>query len=442
MTMRPIVRCFVSSWLLLVGILAIAGLAPDAASASLGEQCSGGSIVGKGTELQQSLQSSWNSSFNKASDKSPRACSGTQGAKLKPGVAYSDVSDRTGLEAWGVGGHAANFGVEDAFIGTGEPPNAVEREEIAVHSSLPPGGSLETIPVLQYPIAIIMRLPSDCRASGAVSDGTIALKNKWLEEIWRGKIHNWEEILGGPTGNQFMKVAGCNPNTSITRVVSGEGSGPSATLKKYLYLIDKEKTIVGTRGWRELAEGTSNVEWPGTVIRPSEGGEEAIVELVAKTPGSIGFVTLATADKRNLFNHLNGGGRYEERLIPAIQNDGLSTAPPPEGYVTPDGRLCNNTEYIDPEKGGLPPSIFSLWNGVTTSITQPANAYPLCGLSYDLTLTKYSQYPGTSEPEATTVNNFLRFALSESVGGGEEGTRTLPLPLLEVARRGAERIQY
>jgi ABC-type phosphate transport system substrate-binding protein len=442
MTMRPFVGCSVPSWLLLIGILAAIGLAPDAASASLGEQCSGASIAGKGTELQQSLQSSWNASFNKASDNSPRACSGTQGAKLKPGVTYSDVPDRTGLEAWGVDGYAADFGVGDAFIGTGEPPNAIEREEIAAHSSLPPGDSLETIPVLQYPIAIIMRLPSDCRASGTTTDGLIVLKNKWLEEIWRGKIHDWEEILGGSTGNQFMKVAGCKPNTPITRVVNSEGSGPSATLKKYLYLINKEKTIVGTRGWRELAEGASDVEWPGTVIRPSEGSEEAIVELVAKTPGSIGFVTLATADKRNLFNHIGGGGRYRERLVAAIQDDGLNAGAPSQAYRTPDTNLCDDTEYIDPEKGGLPPTIFSLWNGVTANITQPANAYSLCGLSYDLTLTKYSQYPGTSEAEATTVNNFLKFALSESIGGGEEGKQSLPLPLLEVARRGAERIQY
>src|SRR3984957_7899281 len=248
MMMQFVLRRIVPVCLFLV-VIFVAFSAPGAAKASLGEQCSGDPIVGKGSELQQGQQALWGSSFNEAGDKSPRACSGTQGAKLEPGVGYLSVGNRIGLEAWGVNGHTANFGLEDAFIGTGEPPNATEREEIVSHSSLPAGDGLQTIPVLQYPVAIIVQLPLHCLPDSKASGGMLALSNKTLEEIWRGKSDNWEEVLGGSTGKRFLKTEGCEPNPPIPRVVTSESSGPSATLKKYLYLVIKEKTVVGGRGW-------------------------------------------------------------------------------------------------------------------------------------------------------------------------------------------------
>lgn len=433
----------VSFCVLLVGTM-VPLVASSAANAALGEQCSGSSIMGRGSELQESQLSLWTSSFSNSKNTGPRACSGTQGAKLKPSVGYLSVGEQAGLEAWGVDGHAANFGPEDAFIGTDEPPNATQREEILAHSNAPGESSLETIPVLRYAVAIIVRLPSHCRPTSDAVLGYFVLDNKTLEEIWRGKIHDWDEVLGGAGGNRFVKPEeGCNGSTPITRIVSDEAAGSSWTLKKYLYLINKEKNIVGTLGWRELAEGPNNNEWPGTVTRTSEGSEEAVAKLVAATPGSIGFVNWTTAYK--LFTKSGGGGEYRERFVAQVQNNGLRTTAP-VSYEIPGTALdetpCATTEYIDPEKGGLPPTAFSLWNGVTTNTSQPSRTYPICGLSYDLALTRYSQFPGTTEAEATTVSNFLRFALSKSVGGGEEGPQTLPLAILEKSRRGAERIQY
>jgi ABC-type phosphate transport system substrate-binding protein len=426
--------------LLLAGVMA-PFVAPSVASASLGEQCSGSSIMGIGSELQENQQGLWSSAFNSASNKSPSACSGTQGAKLKPSVGYLTVGGQAGLEAWGVDGHAVNFGLEDAFIGTDEPPNATQREEIVSHSSAPSSGSIVTIPVQRYAVAIVFHLPLNCRPTSSVVLGYFVLDSKMLEEVWRGKIHDWDELLGGEGGNRFVKPEdGCKGDTPITRVVGGEDSGSSWTLKRYLYLINKEKNIIGTLGWRELAEGSNNTEWPGTVTRPSEGGEEAIAKLVTETPGSIGFVDWTTVQVS--FTKPGGGGEYRARFVAPIQNNGVRTAPPVV-YVTPSRQstICQTTEYADPEKGGLPPTAFSLWNGVTTKTTQPGPAYPLCGLSYDIALTRYSQFPGTTQAEATTVSNFLRFSLSKSAGG--EGTGlTLPLTVLEEARRGAERIQY
>ncbi len=445
MMVRLIVSRIVTFCLLLVGatVLSIAPSVANASPGSLGEQCSGSSITGVGSELQEGQQSLWGNAFNSASNKSLRACSGTQGAKLKPGVNYLTVGGQTGLEAWGVGGHAAHFGIEDAFIGTDEPPNATQRGEILSHASTPGISALESIPISRYAVAIIVHLPSHCRPTSDAVPGYFVLDSKMLEEIWRGKIHDWDEVLGGPGGNRFVKPEeGCTGSTPITRVVSDEASGTAWTLKKYLYLIDKEKNILGTLGWRELAEGSDNTEWPGTVTHSSEGSEEAIANLVVATPGSIGLVDWAIGSK-SFSSKLGGGGEYHERFIAEIQNNGLRTTAP-VSYATP-GTLdspCERTEFTDPEKGGLPPTTASSWNGVTTDTVQPERVYPLCGLSYDLALARYSEFPGTTEAEATTASNFLRFVLSKSVGGGEGGPQTLPLGILEKSRRGAERVQY
>ena len=54
-----------------------------------------------------------------------------------------------------------------------------------------------------------------------------------------------------------------------------------------------------------------------------------------------------------------------------------------------------------------------------TTATKETN-YPICGIGYALSLTKFSDYPGTELGEATTVSNFLSFVLATSTDGGQE----------------------
>jgi len=66
------------------------------------------------------------------------------------------------------------------------------------------------------------------------------------------------------------------------------------------------------------------------------------------------------------------------------------------------------------------------WNEVTTRTAE--KHYTICGLSYDLAFTKYSQYPGTNVKEATTVENFLSFVVDTSKkkeGNKNNGGQTL-----------------
>src|SRR5580693_4026201 len=106
--------------------------APGAANAaSLGAECSGSSIIGKGSSLQKIAQQNvWNPDFNTSAN--PHACNGTQGSTGTPTVKYESVGSGAGMEAWGINGHA--FESATAYVGTDEPPNAVQHEEIQSHA--------------------------------------------------------------------------------------------------------------------------------------------------------------------------------------------------------------------------------------------------------------------------------------------------------------------
>lgn len=425
-----------------VGI-ALVLAAPSTAGASLGEQCSGSSIVGEGSLLQAKDHESLTFSFNRPEDHSPRACSGTQGAMLEPKVSYLPGGDLVALESWGVNGHAADFSASNAFIATDEPPNATQREEIVAHSSEPHWASLQTIPVQQYAVAILVHLPTGCMATSSLHSGYLVFDNSTFEKLWKGEVHDWGEITDG--GDRIViNSSACDPSTPITRIVSLDNGGASWTLKKYLYLANKEKNIIGSQGWRELAEGSANTEWPGTVTRPSEAGEEAVDELVAEAPSSIAVVNMSAALRGSLFGgSAKEGGEWRPRFMALLQNNGLASSAE-YGQLHPgENRVyCRPLpEYTNSGVAGAPPSTFSLWNSLTTKTKEPE--YPLCGLSYILALTKYSEYPGTTEAEATTVNNYLRFPFSASRGGGQEEFHPgLSTQLLEESRRGVEAIQY
>lgn len=80
---------------------------------------------------------------------------------------------------------------------------------------------------------------------------------------------------------------------------------------------------------------------------------------------------------------------------------------------------CAKTEYTDGETAFPPSSVTAPWNEVTTRTVEPK--YTLCGLAFVLAFDSYSAFAGTSEPEATTVENFLSYSLDTngSSGGGQ-----------------------
>ncbi len=402
---------------------AVAALAvPGAASASLGVQCSGSNITGQGSSLQALAQEVWNPGFNTSASKP--ACDGSQGDKLMPTIKYNSTGSGAGLEAWGTKGHATEYGTI-AYVSTDEAPNATQKEEIEKAGGTAGKGTLMTVPVLQGSVAIIANLPTGCLATSTAVKGRLVLDNVTAEKLFRGAIANWTEIT--EDGDKLVAEKGktCNPATAITRVVRKDKSGTTHIFKRYLALINNEKNIVGSEGWLELASGSGNTVWPGTVSTPTESGGPAVVALVGSTPSSIGYANLADARADKGFS-APAGGVNKPRFWVELQNDGVGTTgtityadPASDKDVEKVGNAnCAGTAYINGENPFPPPSLFELWNEVTSNTTEAK--YTLCGLTYSLAFTKYSAFPGTTETEATTANNYLRYVLDTTATGGQK----------------------
>jgi len=407
----------------IISALALAALvAPGAANAALGAQCSGANVTGQGASaLSLAFHSVWIAGFNSTADK--YACNGTQGTKALPTVTYTNTGSGAGLESWGVAKHAATFGVTNAFVGTSEAPNAAQKAEIEANESTLVPETLETVPVVQFSTAIIVNLPSGCTATSTSNKGRLVLNNSTLEGIWRGTITKWSEIIDG--GDTFSG-AGCNAATTITRIVRKDSSGPAHFLKKYLGLInnasfESEKGV--TKTWNEVSEGPENTTWPkaAAVVKTPEKGEAAEDKLVAETPGSIGFGNMAEIRSSGSFTPSPGtGGPKTARFwVPIQDKEGTVTYADPasnKDVAALAEANCAKTEYTNGEVAFPPANVLAPWNEVTTKTTEPK--YTICGLAFVLALHSYSAYPGTSLEEATTVNNFLRYVTDTSKEGG------------------------
>jgi ABC-type phosphate transport system substrate-binding protein len=425
---------------------AVALVAPGIADASgLGEQCSGSNILGRGSSLQKLAQELWVPLFNTSTNR--MACSGTQGSLGIPTVTYEPAGSGAGMEAWGLNGHAFEAG-KVAFVGTDEPPDAAQREEIESHRKSPGPEELQTIPVLQTAVAVLIHLPKFCAAASSGAPGRLALDNTTLEEIWRGKITKWSEIT--EAGDKlYPKGGACNKNAAITRVVRLDESGTTSILKKYLGVINPTKNIVGEMGWTELATGKPfNQEWPGTVVRSSSEGGQALVEKVAETESSIGYADLADVRHNGNFNKPLGG-EGTTKFWARIQNNGLTKTGPIYTDPSTDGDSstvsianCETTEYTNGSAPFPPESVAELWNEVTTKTRELH--YTICGLTYDLAFHEYAQFPGTTLGEASTVNNYLFFA----TGSGNEYLNkhhdylALPNSITKIAKLGAAKTRF
>jgi ABC-type phosphate transport system substrate-binding protein len=391
------------------------------AEASVGTQCSGSNVTGQGASvLSLALHEVFIPGFGTSSD--AYACSGSQGSKGLPVVAYTNTGSGAGLKSWGANGESEHkYEATNAFIGTSEAPNATQKAEIEAGESTLTPTTLQTIPVVQFADAIIVNLPSGCTATSTSNKGRIVLSQKTLEGIWRGTINSWSEVTDN---GDTLSGTGCNPATPITRIVREDSSGTAHFLKKWLGQINGATFLTekgANKTWNEVSEGTENTTWPKAIdaVKTATKGEAAEDELVAKTAGSIGFGNLAEIRAGKLFTPPGGGPNTATFWAPIQNKAGESYADPAKNkdVAAESEANCSKTEYTNGETAFPPASVNDPWNEVTTSTTEAK--YPLCGLAFVLAFNKYSAFPGTSEPEATTVENFLSYALDTKSGGGQ-----------------------
>jgi ABC-type phosphate transport system substrate-binding protein len=434
-------------------------VAPGAASAAFViEHCKGVPIEGRGATFQKLAQSEvWNPGFNV----SKIACPGG------PTVKYNSVGSGPGLESWGVEtrtGVSTRFGPLNNYIASDNAPNAAQTKEIETHGK---GGKVLTIPVLQGADTVSMRLPENCEATSTTAPGRLVLSDTLVEKIFRRVATKWTSIIGGGDKLVTTKAAKekglkCNPKTEITRVVRLEGSGTTAIFQKFLSVVYGKPVDEG-KTWAQLGQLAANTKWPQETEKLIRGkGNPGVAAEIAAHAGSIGYVNLADARNNGNFSPPIGGA-FKATFWAPVQNASKPTTtyadPSTDGdtSATPTRANCEETVYTNGKKPFPPKSTEEPWNEVTTSKVQ--KNYDICGVTFDLSLTKFEGYEGTEEGAATeagtrTAFDYLSFVTNSEPEGGqtllEENHDYLSLPTNEsaeknvrlIAQKGVEKISF
>jgi ABC-type phosphate transport system substrate-binding protein len=427
-----------ASALAISALSAVAFIAPGTASAA---GCTGAAIKGNGSSLQANAQKEiWGPAFN-------LACEGTG----KETVEYESTSSGKGLASWWVG-HSTEkfkgFGAGNAFVGTDQPPNEAQEKEILEKESLGTGAKVLSIPVLQAAVALPIHLPEGCTASGGKKGKVkrLVLSDVTLQGIFAHTITTWGSVPG-IAGTTACKAA------PIVRIVRKEGSGTTAIVKKFLFEINKE-AVDGSESWNELAEKNENLNWPDE----TEGLEKAekgtgIATKVATTPGTIGYANLNEV-RQNASFVPPAGGESEPTFWAELQSKGSKYEDPSTDGETAAAASakCANEAYVSLNKTGKqgkfpPASTEDVWNEVTASKVQKAS-YPLCGFTYDVSLTDFAAFGETSAAEVETLKSYFGYVTSTGQSA-LTGHDFLSLPsgkkggnVLKIAQEGIAKIAF
>jgi ABC-type phosphate transport system substrate-binding protein len=425
-------------------ISALALLAPGTAAAS----CTGANIEANGASLQANAQQAvWEPAFN-------AKCSASNEQ-----VKYTSTSSNKGLESWWVlhlPEKYKGFGASNAFVGTDQPPNATQSAEILERGT---GAKVLSTPVLQAALALPIHLPEGCTAeSGKKGKGPkrLVLSDAVLQGIYAHTITKWSEALAY-SADQLVGTS-CNREAPIVRVVRKEGSGSTSLLEKFLFEINKS-AVDGSQSWNELSEEVENTKWPDeteNLVTAEKGSGIAIK--VAATPGSIGFANLNEVRADAAFTPAGGGGEGEPIFWAELQSKGKKAQDPStDGEANAAANAnCSGEDYISLNGSGKqakfpPASTEDLWNEVTANIVEKAS-YPLCGFTYDLSLTHFQDFNETEHPtsaaEVETVKNYLTYVLGEGQAAlADHDFLALPTGkkggnVLQIAQQGVAKIAY
>jgi ABC-type phosphate transport system substrate-binding protein len=430
-------------------------------------KCSGGNIQGQGAAAAQLAIEVWDTDFNTSTNAA--ACP----PGPSPAVTFKKTSSGEGLESWGVFGKesTAHFGVADAFVATEEPPNATDLTEIE-NSGGKTANTVETIPVAQETIAIIVHLPTGCTsATSTDAPGRLVLDNETLAKIWAGEEKDWGDLTDG--GDKLLPAECAGNSAPIIRVVRKDIAGTTHVLKRYLGVFDTTPFATTENGatgvtWSELSEGAiENLNWPTPVgdqkvqVEISKGDSAEVTE-VANTAGSIGYAGLADSRANKLFQPGTGGAGSATFWV-EVQNTGTSLtkkqawADPSvdkEESKTATQANCAKEKYTNGLKTFPPASTLEPWSSATTESKE--KNYTLCTFVYLLALNKYSLYSNLNETttagEAETLNQYLQYALETKGSGTSAGGQVavnlghdyeeLPKSIDKEALIGAKEVAY
>jgi len=447
----------------LVAALAMATAGTASATSDLTSQCSGASIKGQGSTFQAPAQEPvWNVDFNASTDTNVLGCAGNagQGSLGKPTVTYESTGSHSGSGAClkGFGDGEAPKYEEYPYCGTDEAPSVSAEAAMEANkaSSDKETKTIESIPVLQGSVAVIIHLPSGCVASDEakvggklVKEGRLALDDTTVAKIYEGEIRNWKEVEAAQTDDHDVitckgeggKTAAEEEETPINVVVRDDKSGTTHIFKSFLAQVEPGHTFEAeefneiseegvlkknpcgkvlpaeTKTWENIQEGCENQRWPlkAKVVRPFLKGNPGVIGEVNAKASSIGYADLAVARKEGFFSKKCvspakppecGGenkkgsstklGEQNTRFWAPIQNSkgaGEEYADPANNQDLEKVDASNCADTVYIGKiGEVIPPINTREPWSTVKAQLVQKKYPICGLTYDLALREYKPY--------------------------------------------------
>jgi phosphate transport system substrate-binding protein len=169
-------------------------------------------------------------------------------------------------------------------------------------------GKILHIPVVAGGVAITYNLPGDPK---------LKLDSDTIANIYLGNIKNWNDA----------KIAALNPGVTlpdlaVIPVHRSDGSGTTFILSDYLASVSKD--------WSDSVGKGMSVKWPAGLGAKGSEGESGQVR---QTPGAIGYVDLAYADKNKMAyaDVKNAAGNFVPPAPDSV-SAALATATIPEDF--------------------------------------------------------------------------------------------------------------
>ena len=278
-------------------------------------------------------------------------------SKVNPSVNFNYQSIGSGGGIKQISAQTVDFGASDAYLTNDQLRDAP--------------GNLIHIPMVAGAVVVTYNVPG-------VSE-MLQMTPEAIAGIFLGKIKSWND----------PKIAESNPNVNlppseIVVVHRSDGSGTSNIFTDYLSSVSGE--------WKQQVGKGTSVDWP---VGIGGKGNEGVAGAVKQTPGSIGYVELAYAEK----NHL---------AYAAVRNKAGH-------FIVPS--LESTTKAIDGKVNSMPADY-------RVSLVNPdgEEAYPIAGFTWILIYQKQK-----NAEKGRAIVDFLKWAVHD----GQHYTKDLlyaPLP--------------
>jgi ABC-type phosphate transport system substrate-binding protein len=454
--------------------------------------CHGTQAAGVGASLQKVAQNGTDGNADNsgwafsAANLNNSVCSGGQFDAQN--ALYQALGSGAGQAAVCVNGVSfstnANTGRNFDFAAADDPPTSTQISNAnscaaAVATPL----ALHTIPVAQAAIAIVVHLPTGCTIAAQDNGPTgnrFGLLNADLESAMfnGGGAATWATVLphSGCSGPITRAVRYDQSGTTFQteRYLSQLNGGDSATwvnasnsAQQYQNWPNHGSHIVYGGTTAENPAGTCPLSGPGgTPPDPANGGQTQpadrskcngaghVAQAVLDTPGSFGYVDMATAKSKGF--QYPSKGTSSTFWVP-VQHNGTGTtgatfADPnatSNGYISGNatgGANCASATYTPP--GGADPTLSS-WENVIGSNPSVAN-YPACTLTYELVFNDNSRAFGdtaANDARSRSVKDYVEYLVKTGTNDGQSILRSLdydslPPAIQTIAQNGANAITW